>query len=251
MRFAVIGLGEAGATYARGLQERGADVVGFDVRVALDDVRSANSASEAASGADVVLSLVRADAAYEVAAEVAPVLGDALFADLNTGSAALKLELEGVIGDSFADVAVMAPVARAGVRTRLLTSGPGATRFADAVSEFDVPIEIVSSTSGDAAGLKLLRSVFVKGLAAVAFEAYTAADQRGVGDWILAEMAGELGPDGAELVDHLLAGTRRHAERRLHEMQAAREHLASIGSPTWMTEASALWLERIAADSEI
>ena len=57
-----------------------------------------------------------------------------------------------------------------GVGTPALASGDGAERFAELVRPFGMPVEVVGSEPGDAAGLKLLRSVFMKGLAASVLE---------------------------------------------------------------------------------
>jgi 3-hydroxyisobutyrate dehydrogenase-like beta-hydroxyacid dehydrogenase len=254
MRVAVLGLGEAGATYARGLQERGADVVGFDPRVRLGDVPFATSDAAAVTGADLVLSLVTAAEAAEAADEVAPYLGDALFADMNTASPGLKRSLAAELatrGAAFTDVAILYPVPRAGVRTPLLASGDGAARFADAVAPLGLPVEVVGAGPGDAAGLKLLRSVFMKGLAGLVLEGLEAAERIGAEEWLRAQIASELGADGDRRIDRMLAGTRRHAARRAHEMRDVREYLDAVESPTWMTEGTIRWLDRVTAEGAV
>ena len=85
--------------------------------------------SYAVHGAALVLSLVSAAGAREVVSEAAAAIRPgAVFADLNTGSAALKHEFAAAIeaaGAQFADVAVMAPVPGRGLRVPLLASGAG------------------------------------------------------------------------------------------------------------------------------
>src|SRR4051794_16542209 len=93
----------------------------------------------------------------------------------------------------------------------------------------------------------LLRSIFMKGLAALVFESVPAAERIGAGAWIRDELAGELGPGGPELVEGLLSGTRRHAERRQHEMQDVQAFLSTLHTPAWMTESTIRWLRAIAA----
>ncbi len=107
------------------------------------------------------------DAAASVASALA---AGQVYADLNTTAPALKREVAAVIGRTgagFADVALLGPVPARGVGTPALASGDGAERFAELVRPFGMPVEVVGSEPGDAAGLKLLRSVFMKGLAAV------------------------------------------------------------------------------------
>jgi 3-hydroxyisobutyrate dehydrogenase-like beta-hydroxyacid dehydrogenase len=248
MRIAVLGLGEAGSIYACGLAEAGAEVVGFDPLVEQPPIGVTRAASlrNAVAGADLVLSLVGARAAAEVLDAALPGLSPAVtYADFNTAGPDLKRALASratEAGIRFADVAVMAPVPRAGIRTELFASGSGAAAVTDALGSFGIPIRVVGADAGDAAGMKLVRSVFMKGLAALVLESLAAADGLGVTAEVRAQIAGELGPDGDALVQRLLDGTRRHAARREHEMIDARAMLVELGTPTWMTEGTLAWL---------
>lgn len=251
MRIAVLGLGEAGSIYARGLAERGAEVVGFDP-VVVDPpagVTRGAGIAEAVTGADVVLSLVGARAAAAVLGDALPRMSSAAaFADLNTGAPDQKRLLAARASDAgipFADVAVMAPVPRAGIATELLASGDGATRASDALGSYGVPIRVVGSQAGDAAALKLIRSVFMKGLAGLVFESLDAAERIGATGEVRAQLAAELGPEGDALVQRLLDGTRQHAARREHEMHDTRDFLAGLGTPTRMTDGTIAWLHAL------
>jgi 3-hydroxyisobutyrate dehydrogenase-like beta-hydroxyacid dehydrogenase len=229
MRIAVLGLGEAGSIYARGLAERGADVVGFDP-VVLEPptgVTRLPSIGDAVDGAELVLSLVGATAADAV-------LGEALPRMAATAA--------------FADVAVMAPVPRAGIETELFASGDGAETTADGLRGFGLPIRVVGADAGDAAALKLVRSVFMKGLAGLVFESLAAAERIGATAEVRAQLAAELGPDGDALVQRLLDGTRLHAARREHEMHDTRDFLGALGSPAWMTDGTIAWLHSLTTE---
>ena len=78
-------------------------------------------------------------------------------------------------GAGFTDVALLGTVPALGVRTPALASGDGAERFAELVQPLGMPVEVVGDEPGDAAGLKLLRSVFMKGVAASALESVEGA----------------------------------------------------------------------------
>lgn len=253
MRVAVLGLGEAGSLYATGLARRGVVVQGFDPAVATapEGVSLAPDAASAVREADVVASVVGAAAAPAVARSVLDHLPErAVFADMNTGSPDEKRRIAAEAAEAgvlFADVAIMAPVPRAAELTPLLASGTGAQRLSDLWGGLGVPVTVAGPEAGDAAGLKLLRSIFMKGLAALVFESVTAAEHLGAGDWIRDEMAAELGPDGPALVERLLSGTRQHAERREHEMHDVKEFLDSLDSPSWMTSSTIRWLSAIAS----
>lgn len=248
---AVLGLGEAGRRYAGGLAGAGADVRGFDPAHDLGDpaVPQFDTLGETLAGADLALSLVTGHAAASVARDALPHMAeDAVYADLNTAAPAVKqqiAELAHARGRAMADVAVLAPVVRAGHRTPLLASGPAAHEFAARVAPFGVPVEVIGGAAGEAARLRLLRSVFMKGLAALVLEGLGAARAAGAEDWLRTQMAEELGPDGAELVDRLVEGSAKHAVRREHEVRAALAALEASGRPADMTRATLAWFERL------
>ncbi|PFG30034.1 NAD(P)-binding domain-containing protein [Paramicrobacterium agarici] len=247
----IIGLGEAGELYARGLRDCGYTTVGFDPFVTLnaDGIAQAATIEEAVASADLVLSLVGARAASAVGEQAIPVMQHgAVFADLNTSSPELKARLAHIASAHkvlFADVAVLAPVPREGARTPLMASGDGADEFADLMSQVGAPVESIGGEPGDAAGRKLLRSVFMKGLAAVLLESMTAASEVGQAAWLRDQIASEFSGDARQLIERLIAGSREHAERRVHETEDANAYLDSLGAPNWSTKAAHAWLSRL------
>ena len=250
----VLGLGEAGRLYALGLMEAGAEIRGYDPFTDVRDagIRQFDSLAEALAGADLVISLVGAKAARAVAAEALPLMpGSAVFADFNTSGPEEKADLSRLAaerGINMVDVAVMAPVPRSGHRTPLAVSGEAAEAFASLLTPLGVPVETVPGAPGAAAGRKLLRSVFMKGLAGLVLECQAAGEAAGAGQWLLDEIAGELGPDGPALVARLIEGSHAHAVRRTHEVEDSLAYLQSLGTPAWMTEGTLRWLSSLAAE---
>jgi 3-hydroxyisobutyrate dehydrogenase-like beta-hydroxyacid dehydrogenase len=99
---------------------------------------------------------------------------------------------------------------------------------------------------GAAAGAKLLRSVFMKGLAAVVGEALEAATAAGQREWLLRQIVAELDAADAGLVTRLLEGSERHAARRAEELAAAVEHLDQLGVRTQLSRATQARLAELA-----
>jgi 3-hydroxyisobutyrate dehydrogenase-like beta-hydroxyacid dehydrogenase len=204
---------------------------------------SAPDPASAVAGADVVLSVNAAAVAVGAAREALPALGAAaLYADLNTAAPALKREMGGLAGDRFADVALLGPVPATGIATPALASGPGAQAFAEALGPLGMPVTVVSDRAGDAAAMKLVRSVFMKGLAASAVESMRAAEAAGYADWLADEIAAVI---GRPLLDRLLEGSRAHAARRVDEMEAAAELLVELGVEPRIALASAELLSNL------
>jgi 3-hydroxyisobutyrate dehydrogenase-like beta-hydroxyacid dehydrogenase len=208
---------------------------------------SSADARTAVDGADVVLSVNAARVALGAADEALPALAaGAVYADLNTAAPALKRELAALVeaaGPRFADVALLGPVPVRGVGTPALASGSGAQAFSDAVGPLGMPVTVVSHHAGDAAAMKLVRSVFMKGLAASAVESMRAAEAAGCEDWLADEIAEVI---GRPLLDRLLEGSDRHAARRVDEMEAASELLRELGVEPRVAEASAALLADLA-----
>lgn len=243
MEVAVLGLGEAGGRIAADLVAAGCAVRGFDPARRPEGIANAGSASSAVAGADVVLSLNAAKVALETAAGVAGALGGgALYADLNTSAPELKRELAAAVPVQFVDVALVGVVPASGLATPALASGDGAERFAELFRPLGMPVEVVGSRPGDAAGLKLLRSVFMKGIAAAALESIAAAEAAGVDRRVRADIAAVL---GEPLLERLLAGSRAHAARRVEEMRAAAEYVQQLGVEPRVSAAAAAWLEQL------
>ncbi len=245
MKIAVLGLGEAGSRLAADLEAAGADVAGYDP----DPVRGAAGTADvvsAVAGSEIVLSVNAAAVAAGVAAAASRALGqDAIYADLNTAAPALKHELAELIGEArFADVALLGSVPARGLRTPALASGGGARRFVEAVGPLGMPVEPVSATAGDAATLKLLRSVFMKGLAAAAIESRAAAEAAGHAEWLEEQVVGVI---GRPLLERLVEGSARHAARRVDELEAVRELLLELDIEPRITDASAALLAELAA----
>jgi len=219
-RIAVLGLGEAGARIAADLAAAGVDVRGYDPVVAPGDPAAA------VADATAVLSLTTAAAARDAAVAALPELpSGALYADLNAAAPALKRELAALV-PSFVDVALLGAVPVRGLATPALASGPAAERFAALFEPLGMPVDVVSDRAGDASALKLLRSVFMKGIAAAALESLAAADAVDRREWLETQLGDVITP---ALLRRLVDGSRRHAARRVDEMDAACELLAALG----------------------
>jgi 3-hydroxyisobutyrate dehydrogenase-like beta-hydroxyacid dehydrogenase len=238
---AVLGLGEAGSRLAADLVAAGARVCGYDPLVGStpDGVARGPDPSSTVAGSDVVLGLTTAKAALEAATAALPSLAPgAIYADLNTARPALKRELATAVADAggrFADVALLGSVPARGLGTPALASGGGAAAFAEALGPLGMPVDVVSMEAGDAAALKLLRSVFMKGLAASALESLAAAEVAGHAEWLEQQLADVIGPT---LLERLLEGSRVHAARRVDEMEAARELILELGVEPRIASAS-------------
>ena len=243
----MLGLGEAGGRIAADLVAAGVEVRGFDPAVAAvpEGVVRTDDAESAVAGGSIVLAATTAATARAAAESVLTVLGpDAVYADMNTASPALKRELAALVegsGARFADIGLLGPVR--GIATPALASGTGAKAFAELIGPFGMPVEVVSERAGDAAEMKLLRSVFMKGLAGSVIESLEAARAAGHEEWLEREIAEII---GEPFLRRLLEGSERHAVRRVDEMEAACQLLVDLGVEPRIARASASLLAGLA-----
>ena len=244
MNVAVFGLGEAGSRFAADLVCAGAVVRAFDPAdvPTPPGVDRCAAPDEAVRAADLVLALTAAvDAPGALAQALGAIPPGALYADCATGSAGQKRALGSVAaaaGVAFVDVALMAVVPGNGMRTPALVSGPGATRYVTLLAPFGIDLQAVGDEPGLAATRKLLRSVVMKGLAALVIEAMRAGEAAGQADWLWGNIVDEITAAGAPLLSRLVRGTAPHAVRRLHEMEASAALLAELGVDPVMTRAT-------------
>ena len=136
----------------------------------------------------------------------------------------------------FADVAIMAPIAPQRLQTPLIASGEGAKSFADAISTFGTPITVLDKPAGHAATLKLVRSIFYKGLAAVVIEMLETAEKLDLEGYAREQMMTILQDE--DMIDRFVTGSRIHAKRRIHEMDAVVELLQGIGVQPYTSTAA-------------
>jgi 3-hydroxyisobutyrate dehydrogenase-like beta-hydroxyacid dehydrogenase len=242
MRCTVIGLGEAGRIYARALQGGGHVVLGYDVApIPTPDLPRAANMAEAVGEAEAVIVMTTARASLPVARDAAPHLAPGtLYADFTSAAPKAKLALNEVLpaGVQAADIAILGPVISLGASTPLMAAGPGAGRVADLLRPVGAPVEVVHGELGDAMAHKLLRSIVMKGLAAVVCEAVEAGRRAGYEDWVRGQIAAELSGDGQSTMDRFITGSAKHAARRADEMAAVADYCEALGAPSHMSSAA-------------
>lgn len=251
MRVTVFGLGEAGSAFAAGLAQAGAEVIGFDPAPVTTPagVKRAPDPVTAVTAADVVLALTAsadADAALLQALDSIP--PQCLYADLSTSAPLVKKRLAALAASKdlqFADVALMGVVPPQGLLTPAVVSGTGADRYVRTMAPFGVRAEAVSADAGDAATRKLLRSVMMKGLAALVIEAMRGAEAVDLSEWLWAEVCAEIANADQRLLHRLVTGTSVHAERRFQEMVAAQALLEELGVEPVITRSTVESLRRV------
>ncbi len=252
LQIAVLGLGEAGSHFANDLVEMGIEVTGYDpnpIRKLNPSVVVKECNAEAARNADVIFSANLSSVSIEIAEELAGVLQPyQFFCEMNTSGPEKKKKIAEILAPSgvkMIDLAIMAPVPPKGILTPLLASGEYAVEFLEKIKPLHLDISMVENSQiGDAATRKLLRSIVYKGIAAVVCEAMEAGEAFGMESYIRGQISSLIGGNNG-LIDRFVEGSKTHALRRMHEMEAVIEMLEAQNLNPIVTRATRDNLEKL------
>jgi 3-hydroxyisobutyrate dehydrogenase-like beta-hydroxyacid dehydrogenase len=239
---AVIGLGEVGRCYAAPLWSAGFPLL-------LCDAQPSPAAQQLAAqwglplhaspgpwlaGADWVWSCVTGTQALAVATQVAAFAraGTGL-ADLTTASPDTKREAARIAHAQslrYVDTAIMGAISLSGVRTPLLAAGEGGEGFKHVMEAAGGRVKLIEgAAAGDAISLKMLRSVFTKGLEALCVELLMSAEKQGVREQLYEQLSDIDQTPLRDFIDMLVRTHVVHAARRAHEVHDANAGLAQQG----------------------
>jgi len=264
MKIGFIGFGEASYCISKGIREQNAvDIYAYDslcssseqgrvVKTRAEEcgVELLNCASEVAVQADVLFASVPSSKTLDVCEEVAGSLRSGrIYADVSASTPATKEQIWSTLksgGVLFVDAAMLGSLPQDLHRVPITASGNGAKAFYDLMTPLGMRITLAGERPGAASAIKLVRSIFMKGLAACFYEMLLAADAYGVCDEVITSAAESL--DGIPFVEHLnrlVTGTSIHAARRAAELKGSAAMLEECGLDSSMTEAAILKHELI------
>ena len=261
----LIGFGEAAQAFVTGWRDQvTAAFTAFDIKTdgsqrerqgklddyAANEVTGYLTAAEAIAEADVVFSLVTPDQALAAAQGVAGrIRPGTLYFDCNSCAPQTKRIAETVIRDSggdYLDVAVMAPVQPRLHRTPMLVSGEAVNRGMDVMRYLDMSAKEAPGGVGTASGIKLVRSIMVKGLEALCVECLLAGRHLGVEDTVFETLERTHPEFGwTERAAAMLARVSKHGVRRAAEMREAAAMVEQLGIPGRMARATTTWQQQI------
>lgn len=263
---AVIGFGEAGPIFAKAFLDAGAarvsayDILIHDAATAAAQraktealgIEAARSCEQAVAGATLVLSTVTADqtvaAATCAAAAMAP---GQIYLDLNSTSPRVKREAAAVVeasGAAFIEGVAMDTVPNFGAKVPLLIAGPGAEMLAGELAAIGFNVDCAGPELGQASSAKMLRSVLIKGFAALFAESMLAAGKLGLERRVVDSLAITFpGLDWPAEIATYLGRSALHAKRQAAEMHASAETVEELGVEPIMARAIAARLDWAAA----
>lgn len=183
---------------------------------------------------DWIVSAVTADQSLAAAEAIAPHLyaGQTVI-DINSVSPGRKRASAALVearGARYLDMAVMAPVHPRGHRTPVLIAGPAAASLEPELKRLDFSFRVAGEAVGAATAIKMVRSLFVKGLEAVTVECLLAARASDCFDEVYGSLARDFpGLGWPDFAAYEFERTLRHGRRRAAEMRESAATIAELG----------------------
>lgn len=246
-----IGFGEVGRTFAQAMREKGAELSYFDVvRKNPEEGIPFLSLEELVKSCDLILVTVVSQAVLDVARQASRYLTPGkVYADLNSTSGAVKQEVGKIIeasGADFVEGAILSAVGETGPKASILVSGKKAEAFARLMNELGlVHVKYFSLRVGDASTVKMVRSIFSKGMECLLLEMLVAGKRAGVADPLWREIVQFMTERPFERVAENWIRTHPGAcERRYHEMVQVVETVREMGLEPIMAKATVDFFKR-------
>jgi len=183
---------------------------------------------------DWIISAVTADQSLAAALDVVPHLTDGqIYFDVNSVSPKRKQETAALVtgqGAQYVDLAIMAPVFPLGHQTPVLIAGVSATQLEPMLKAMSFDLRIIGPDVGQATAIKMVRSLFVKGIEAVTVECLLAAEASGCYPEIFASLSKSYpGLGWPEFANYEFERTLRHGTRRAAEMRESAATIRDLG----------------------
>lgn len=267
MNIGFLGFGEAAYNISMGLGTGKTDTIrisAFDVmqddpargpgirlRAEEAGVKLLMKAGDVARGADVLFSAIPSSFARSVCEEVLEYVREGqIYADVSASTPATKQEIWALLepkGVLFVDAAMLGSLPQDKHRVPITASGNGAAAFYEMMTPLGMRITLAGETAGAASAIKLMRSVFMKGIASCMYEMLLGAESYNVSSEVIASISRSMdGIPFAEHLDRLVAGTAIHAARRAAELKGSEKMLAECGLDAVISSAARRKHEQIA-----
>lgn len=247
-----IGFGEAASNIALGISEKQPNIqfVAFDMigveatakNLSLN-VDVAKSSEELLSKAETIIIAIPGSLDLKMFKALrTEQLKSKLIVDICTAKPVDKLEISKIVdtaGGYYVDAAAMGSFPSLKHQVPLLISGSGAKKMLDCFDGLGMNMKEVGTKAGDAMVVKLCRSIYMKGLAALAIEMTEVSEAYGVKDWVWSSLAESMDNDKFMVyTPRLITGTIKNLKRRTSEVEECIDLITSAGKTGFMTEAT-------------
>ncbi len=241
-RIGFIGFGEVGRAFGLEMKTRGANLFYYDIADKKPESWiSPLSLSDLIERCDVILSTASTHVAVEIARESARYLTPGkIYADMNSTSASVKNRIAGIIEPTrahFIEGAILSAIGETGAKAAILVCGEKAEELSRLMNDLGlINVKYFSPKIGEASQVKMIRSVFSKGVECLLLEMLIAGKRAGVAEYLWKDIVDFMTKNPFERVAQNWIKTHPLAcERRYHEMVQVVETLKELRLEPLMT----------------
>jgi len=249
-----IGFGEGAFEMSMGFKSEGLYVNFYDVlqdnlkyidifreKAIKSEAKRMTSIKSLAIESDIIVSAVTSDTCIEAANSIKPYLTENhYYIDINSVSPITKRKIFEIIRSKtlkFIEAAVIGTIPGKQHKVPMLICGEFAKDFYKLMTPYNMNLTVIKGEIGTATTIKMLRSVFMKGIATLLIETLSAAFECNVFDLVYNSIKDTLeNRTFDELTNRLICGTAIHSNRRKHEMDEVINTLKSTKNQYLMSK---------------
>lgn len=266
LKLGFIGFGEVGHEMSSGFKKEGlTGIVAYDIlqddekygalvrgRAEETGVQLLSNWSEVVKYATVIIAAVQGSNAFSAALEAVKAMDSTkIYVDVSTSSPKTKKKINEIVQKTegrFVDGAMMSMLITTQHKVPTLLSGNGSDSFMSIMAPYNMKLTKISDEPGDAIAIKLVRSIYMKGMSALAVEMLETASKLQVERRVLDSVSETLnaGPF-EEVMNFLVTAGSVHAQRQAHEMEDVRSMMEELEIEPTMTKATAERLHWLAS----
>ncbi|MEW6410287.1 MAG: DUF1932 domain-containing protein [Nitrospirota bacterium] len=255
-RIGIIGYGEAGQAFAHGLcSNKKISVSVFDIRFNDEKISQSLISKAKQQGLiverdvgslvlnnDIILSVVTSEVATKVVEDALPFIKEGkVYVDMNTVSPRVKILMSELIearGGSFVEVAILGTIASYGFKSPVLACGKKADEVANFLRNMGFDVTFLSEEIGKASYMKMLRSVFAKGVEALLIEMLLGAKRCDLMEPLMDAIVKHMDKTSfQEIANTWITTNVLHGKRRADEMEHVIETLKELKVKPTVSEA--------------
>ncbi|MEK3646341.1 NAD(P)-dependent oxidoreductase [Aeribacillus sp. FSL M8-0235] len=252
LRVGIIGFGEVGQVFAKGILDKIESVFVYDILLEsnrdliIDKInhigaQAVDRIEQIGECCTLIISLVNSAASEAVAAGVAKGISKGtIFVDLTTSTPLVKSKSEKLIvsnGGIYVDASIMGTVATEGQKVPLLIAGEQAEEVQALLNSLGFNSQAITHPNGGAASIKLLRSIFMKGLEALVLETMVTAKKYGVADEVMESISKTINNnDFTTFANALITTHVIHKNRRYKEIMDSCNLIKEAEIPPYVTD---------------
>lgn len=243
LRVGFYGFGEAASTFAVDLHSRLPEliIIAYDKyinnktleRAQRAGAKIVSSPDEMIGNVDTVWSLVTGSTSLQAAREACKIMNsNQVFIDFNSISPRVKEEIGKVFEEAdvpMIDAAVMGSIPENRMGVSILLSGENAHQVSENMNDLGFNTVAVGAKVGEAAAIKMVRSVFAKGLEGLFMEMLLAGKRYGVQEYVIESIAKSLeNKKIKDVMNTLVVSQINHSARKKSEMDYVIEVLKDV-----------------------